>query len=273
VKDQLSNLEQIFEHLLENSVARIFGEKAPVALFATQLARAMSDGIKRDESGKAHAPDQYALTMNPKDANALLSEAPGIQNQFSDAIVQAAREQDCTLGREPHVTVAADPTLAGGQVRVVSWHSNTPLEFTQAMQREERQEPGSLPEGAYLIIDGGKHFPLDRSVINLGRRIDNQIILEDPHVSRTHAQIRAKQGSFVIFDVGSTTGTSVNGRRISEQILKAGDVITIANVRMVYGEDPTGPPDVTPAYTPPFPPRPAGDQKTRTDLRPADKLA
>jgi hypothetical protein len=270
VKDQLAHLEQIFEDFLENSVARIFGETNSAARIASQLARTMSDGIKRDESGRAYAPDQYALTLHPADADSLLVEIPGIQGQFSDVLVAAARENSLILNREPHITIAADPTLTGGQARVISWHSSAPLEFTQAMQKEAEQDPRSLPPGAYLIIDAGKHFPLDRAVINLGRRIDNQIILEDPHVSRTHAQIRAKQGQFVIFDVGSTTGTSVNGKRVTEHILRAGDVITIASVRLVYGEDPTGTSDVTPAYTPPFPPRPAGDQKTRTDRRPSE---
>lgn len=268
MKDQLANLEHIFENFLETSVARIFGERASATRIASQLARAMSDGIKHDESGKAYAPDQYALTLNPADADSLLGEVPGIQGQLSHVLTEAARENAFILNREPHITIAADPTLGGGQARVISWHSSAPLEFTKAMQNEAEHEPGSLPAGAYLIIDAGKHFPLDRPVINLGRRIDNQIILEDPHVSRTHAQIRAKQGQFIIFDVGSTTGTAVNGRSISEHILKAGDVITISNVRLVYGEDPGGPPDITPAYTPPFPPRPAGDQKTRTDRRP-----
>jgi hypothetical protein len=46
--------------------------------------------------------------------------------------------------------------------------------------------------------------------------------------------------------------------------LRPGDVITIAETPMVYGEDAGGPPDQTPAYTPPFPPKPAGDQLTRT---------
>jgi len=121
-----------------------------------------------------------------------------------------------------------------------------------------------VPIGAFLIIDGTRHFPLDRPVINVGRRLDNQLILENPHVSRTHAQLRVRDGRFVLFDLGSTSGTRVNGRAIKQHILQPGDVVTVANIRMVYGEDPGGPPDTTPPYTPPFPPRPAGDQRTRT---------
>ena len=101
-------------------------------------------------------------------------------------------------------------------------------------------------------------------MINVGRRIDNQIILEDAHVSRTHAQLRVRDRRFVLFDLGSTGGTQVNGRKVKQHILRPGDVITIADFRLVYGEDDGGPPDTATAYTPPFPPRPAGDQETET---------
>src|SRR4030065_271660 len=90
---------------------------------------------------------------------------------------------------------------AGG--RVISGHSSNPLEFTQSMSKEPGTTPGKVPGGAFLILDNGQHFPLDRPVINIGRRIDNQIVLEDQHVSRTHAQLRVRDGRFVLFDLGS----------------------------------------------------------------------
>jgi hypothetical protein len=161
--------------------------------------------------------------------------------------------------------LASYPTLSRRDVRVIAWHSTDPLEFTKALVREPGSSPSRpLPKGAFLILDDGSHFALDRPVINVGRRIDNQIILEDEHVSRTHAQLRIRDSRFVLFDLGSTSGTKVNGRKVKQHILRAGDVITIAGLRMVYGEDPGGPPDTATAYTPPFPPRPAGDQRTVT---------
>jgi predicted component of type VI protein secretion system len=134
------------------------------------------------------------------------------------------------------------------------------------MQREAVLRSGALPDGAFLIVDGRGHYALNRPVINIGRRLDNQLILDNPHVSRTHAQLRIRDGRFVLFDLGSTTGTKVNGRAVKQHVLRQGDVISIAEIRLVYGEDPTGPPDSTEAYTPPFPPRPAGDQKTRSEI-------
>jgi hypothetical protein len=174
---------------------------------------------------------------------------------------------------EPRITIAADPTLAKWEIRVVAWHSGTPLEFTHPMKADSQSGKPALPDGAFLIVNGRGHFPLERPVINIGRRLDNQIILDNPHVSRTHAQLRVRQGRYVLFDLGSTAGTRVNGRRVKEHTLREGDVITIADIRLVYGEDPGGPPDSTDAYTPPFPPRPAGDLRTRGDIREPDDQA
>lgn len=260
----LDRLERQLESLIEGSLARLLGRRLSAAEVASQVARAMEDGVRQGEDGTVYAPDQYALTLSPSDAETVLREAPNIQEDLARGLLEAARAAGYAMLREPHIMLAADPTLGQGDVRVIVWHSSNPLEFTQAMPREPKTTPGTIPEGAFLIIDGVRHFPLDRPVINIGRRLDNQLILDDPHVSRTHAQLRVRDGRYVIFDLGSTAGTKVNGRPIKQHILRPGDVISIADVRLVYGEDRGGPPDATATYTPPFPPRPAGDQRTRT---------
>jgi len=53
--------------------------------------------------------------------------------------------------------------------------------------------------------------------------------------------------------------------------LRPGDVVSIGESNLVYGEDPDGPPDSTPAYSPPFPPRPAGDQQTHVGRAPSSE--
>lgn len=264
MREQLSKLEGQFEKLFEGSLARLLGDELSTSSLAAQLARTMSDGVRRNDAGTAFAPNEFAVTLHPDDAEYVLRQVPDIQSTLSDGLGTVAAECGYTLAQQASVTLATDPTLSRSEIRVISWHSSNPLEFTQSMMREPRTTPGKLPKGAFLILDDGRHFSLDRPVINVGRRIDNQIILEDSHVSRTHAQLRVREGRFVLFDLGSTGGTQVNGRKVKQHILRPGDVITIAKLRLVYGEDPGGPPDTATAYTPPFPPRPAGDQRTVT---------
>lgn len=264
MRDRLNQLERQIEGLIEGSLARLLGAELSSSDVAAQLARAMDDGVRTDDHGRAQAPDQYALTLCPEDISTLLEKAPGVHAELSAGLLQAARAAGYLLLREPRITLAADPTLARWQVRVVAWHSSSPQELTRGMPVDAETARSLPPPGAFLIIDGSRHYPLDRPIVNIGRRLDNQIILEDAHVSRTHAQLRIRDARFVLFDLGSTAGTRVNGKRVKQHVLVPGDVITMGSVRMVYGEDPGGPPDETPAYRPPFPPRPAGDQRTRT---------
>ena len=62
--------------------------------------------------------------------------------------------------------------------------------------------------------------------MTIGRIPESVITLEDPNVSRNHAEIRPQGGSFVLADVGSTNGTKINGVKVSERVLQDGDEMT-----------------------------------------------
>jgi pSer/pThr/pTyr-binding forkhead associated (FHA) protein len=51
--------------------------------------------------------------------------------------------------------------------------------------------------------------------------------LNDPNVSRRHAEIRRRGSDVVVYDLGSTNGTRVNGVRVKEQLLNDGDEIEV----------------------------------------------
>jgi len=99
------------------------------------------------------------------------------------------------------------------------------------------EEVDNIPENAFLIVEGVKVHPLNESVVNVGRRLENQLVIDDPRVSRNHAQLRAIKGRFVLFDLNSTGGTFVNGQRTSQTVLYPGDVISLAGVALIFGQD------------------------------------
>jgi pSer/pThr/pTyr-binding forkhead associated (FHA) protein len=98
------------------------------------------------------------------------------------------------------------------------------------------KENASIPQNAFIIINGAEIYPLEKVTINIGRKSDNDIVLSEQHISRYHAQLRARDGKFILVDLRSTGGTSVNGERISEAQLIPGDVISIAGIPLIYGE-------------------------------------
>ena len=75
-------------------------------------------------------------------------------------------------------------------------------------------------------------------VITIGRAPQNDIVINDPRVGRSHLQIiEHDNGRFSIVDLNSTNGTYVNGQRIrGEEILMLGDTVTLGNTELPWME-------------------------------------
>jgi phosphoserine phosphatase RsbU/P len=85
-----------------------------------------------------------------------------------------------------------------------------------------------LPRATLLVLNpsGQRHRVLIEPLpFLLGRHTDNQLVLRDNRVSRTHARIFAEHGHYVIEDLDSRHGTWVNGARISRHVLRNSDRI------------------------------------------------
>jgi pSer/pThr/pTyr-binding forkhead associated (FHA) protein len=73
----------------------------------------------------------------------------------------------------------------------------------------------------------GKEFPLDKPEVFIGRDIGNDVVINDPEVSRRHARIYLQGNMYIIEDLGSTNGTTVNGQKLTgPYMLRAGEQIT-----------------------------------------------
>ncbi|MDH5508435.1 MAG: FHA domain-containing protein [Anaerolineae bacterium] len=97
-------------------------------------------------------------------------------------------------------------------------------------------ESKTMPSSAYLIVNS-EVFPLTKPIVNIGRKLDNHIVIHDPRISRNHAQIRLMEGQFVILDLNSTGGTLVNGQQITKSVLYSGDSISLAGVILKFVQD------------------------------------
>ncbi|MBE3557919.1 MAG: DUF3662 and FHA domain-containing protein [Ktedonobacteraceae bacterium] len=83
-----------------------------------------------------------------------------------------------------------------------------------------------------LLPQGGQQvYRIEKSLVNIGRQLSNDIIVEDKRVSRYHAQIKYQpDGQFVIFDLGSTNGITINNTpHMRQHVLRNGDRFTIGS--------------------------------------------
>jgi hypothetical protein len=85
-----------------------------------------------------------------------------------------------------------------------------------------------------LVLSDGTRVALGDLPASLGRLSDCTVQIDDPQASRRHAEIRPVPDGYLIADLGSLNGTSVNGRPTTEQVLSDGDVITIGAVAIRY---------------------------------------
>jgi len=99
-----------------------------------------------------------------------------------------------------------------------------------------------------LVVRGaniGTHYLIRETKQNLGRDSHCDIHVEDSETSRTHAEIDFIDGDYILRDLKSSNGTFVNGKRISEHVLRVGDRVQVGKRLMLFrlGFRPFGPAD------------------------------
>ena len=238
MKLNLDQLESKLQSLVENQLVDVLPGLKVEDRMISRLASALRQNIIQQKDESAIAPNVYTLIVGA-DSSPVWRE-PGTLDALKNVIVKAGRDIGLKFASQPTITITMDESYAPGDVSVVASHKLEPVADTRGMPNPsgERTEAGeNIPENAFLIIEGVKVHPLNESVVNIGRRLENNLVIDDPRVSRNHAQLRAIKGRFVLFDLNSTGGTFVNGQRTSQTVLYPGDVISLAGVALIFGQD------------------------------------
>jgi predicted component of type VI protein secretion system len=117
----------------------------------------------------------------------------------------------------------------------------------------------------------GKEFPMEKNELTIGRDLGNEVVISDAEVSRRHCRFFLQGNSYVIEDLGSTNGTSVNGQRLmAPYMLRPGEVITLGEHVTLLFEG--GVPDSN-ATVVSGPGRPVYDQGQATSVAPLPPIA
>lgn len=147
------------------------------------------------------------------------------------------------------------------------------LPSTDALKKElPAEEPAD--DTYFLVVKMGREservYTLQNETIRIGRDLSNDIVVQDPEVSRWHIQLLREEGGYAIRDLGSTNGTSINGTRVTDpKQLQLNDQIEVGSSTRLYFVRTLG--DLSPDAqndNPPF----AGDlSMTQIDTREAGR--
>jgi hypothetical protein len=237
MKSPLDVIEARLQSFIESSLNFLPGDRSQNAL-AHQLAAAIQQTLTQEPDGALVSNNQFIVHLHPNSLS-IWESRPGLIDALIRVVNEAAREAGIGFFSPFNLQLLADVEVAE-------------LDFSIQVGARERkvEETGTItllevhptqeqvhPNQAFLIMNGATILPLHLPVINLGRRQENQIVIDDPRVSRKHAQLRAIRGRYILLDLNSTGGTFINGIQITQQALKPGDVISLAGVQLIYGEE------------------------------------
>lgn len=243
----MSRVERFFERLVERPSARIFRTRLQPLQVMRRIERTMD--AERGAAGRPGlVPDQFTVRLHSSDLAGLLA-ADAVAGELASGALSYARAHGYALRERPRVTLLPDDTLRPGEAEVDAHVSPSPDPSPESDLAEggtrvfevpvvrapsvelEIREPGREP----------RRIPVAGAPIRIGRGAECELVLRDSRVSRRHARLTARDGVLVLTDLGSTNGTMVNGHRVNEVVLGAGDRIEIGESTLVIQAPPTDP--------------------------------
>jgi hypothetical protein len=233
---KLDQLEAKLQTFIEGKLSRLSPLRADYHILPRQLVTSMRAGIISTGDGSLLAPDQFILLVHPSQVE-FLKEDLELLEDLADLIHQMGVEAGFYFGHHPVVIISSNEDVPIDRLDIIARISDKALGNTASLNNKAIGSENAIPANAFLIINGREVFQLDQTVINIGRSSSNHLVIEDPRVSRQHAQIRAALGRYEIFDLDSTGGTFINKKRITQSLLRPGDVISLAGVHLIYGQE------------------------------------
>ena len=137
--------------------------------------------------------------------------------------------------------VAPAPVPAGHQQPQPYQQPYQPPAAQQPQQPQPPYDQGgyapswTTPQTSLGTLDvDGRRQKIERAVTVIGRAMDVDVVLDDPGVSRRHAEVHVVDGKARVIDLGSTNGTFVDGERVHAGTLADGSTITVGRTRITY---------------------------------------
>jgi Protein of unknown function (DUF3662)/FHA domain len=258
----LKNLENKIAGLVEGTFSRAFRSEVRPVEIARKLAREMEEH-KSFSVSRTYAPNEYRVFLSPRDRERFAGYEAALTAELAGYLLEHARRERLTLLSRPVIEFETDERLGLGEFGIqtrVAQPEDEPVSAPPKAQSgrtmvysnaERLAEPlrdvgpahpahpahpshPARAQKALLLVDG-KRVVVGPSGATIGRGRQADVVLNDPNVSRQHAEIRPRGGSWVLADLGSTNGSKLNGRQIEgSEVLRDGDEIELGESAMTF---------------------------------------
>jgi Protein of unknown function (DUF3662)/FHA domain len=255
----LKSIENKIAGLVEGTFSRAFKSEVRPVEIARKLAREMEEH-KSYSVSRMYAPNEYRVYLSPRDRERFADEEGYLASELAGYLLEHARRENLALRSRPVVQFVTDERLGLGEFGIQTRTSAPPTADSQPHDQqpvarppqpdaggrtmiystaervaEQLQEPARSEQRTALLLMDGKRFVIAAAGVTMGRSRQCEVMVDDPNVSRQHAEIRPRGGSWVVTDLGSTNGSRLNGRRLEQPtVLKPGDEIELGTTTLTF---------------------------------------
>jgi hypothetical protein len=207
----LQGFERRLERLVEGTFSKAFRSGLQPVEIARKLIRELDAGRTLGVRGTV-APNHFSVVVSSSDAARFESFVDVLERELAGEAREHARVEGYHFVGPVMVELLVDDALRQGDLQV-----------------EAGIVEGEGGRVGVLILPDGRRLPLADEPALIGRLPGCSVPVDDPRVSRRHAEVRPDPNGYVVRDLGSLNGTTVNGASVKERLLDDGDEIGVGS--------------------------------------------
>ncbi len=222
----IDKFERGIERVVNGAFAKAFRSEVQPVELASALRREADTQAAVMGRGRTLVPNVYTITLGSSDYERVSSWQDALVDELASSVTEHARQQQYSFVGPVSVRFAVDDELPTGVFEVKS----------QRVKGTVAPAPtAAVATVNHPVLDvDGRRYQLTATRTVLGRGSDADIVVDDPGVSRKHAEITLTGDGAVIKDLGSTNGTFVDEQRISARRLYDGTQVSMGRTRITF---------------------------------------
>lgn len=215
----LQGFERRLERLVEGAFSRTFTSQIQPVEIGRAIIRRLETQRTITTDGTT-IPNNIVVHLCPNDVERLGAVLNNLADELCALVRDHANGEKYRLVGPIDITIVSDPSIQEGQIHVAT-------SFDQ----------GRGANKGVLVSSSGSRTPLRNDVTTIGRLQTCDLTLSDPQSSRLHAEIHKTSEGYELVDKGSTNGTRVNGKQVTNHQLIVGDEVQFGTATFVFQAD------------------------------------
>jgi pSer/pThr/pTyr-binding forkhead associated (FHA) protein len=251
----LRSIEGKIAGLVEGTFSRAFRSEVRPVEIARRLTREMEEH-KSQSLSRTYVPHEYRVYLSPRDRDRFADYEDALAAEMAGYLLEHARRERLALISQPVVEFETDDRLGLGEFGIQTRSvrpeqaedlpadepplpeeasGRTMVYSTAGRVAEPLEERARSRQQTALLVTGGRRLVVGAGGATIGRSRQCDVMLDDPNLSRVHAEVRPRGGSWVVTDLDSTNGSRLNGRRLDgTEVLKPGDELEFGTTQLTF---------------------------------------